>query len=371
MSSHWISAPMIFDGFDMHEGMALEITNDRVSAIRPCNQIDPNRIDRHFKTILSPGFFDIQINGGGGTLFNNDPSLTGIATIKKAHRRFGTTSFLPTLITDHINRLSPALSACVNAYKNGVVSGIHIEGPHISTQKRGTHQAEFVRPMDDDTLSLVKDARAQDLPILMTIAPEAVTLQQVAQLINNGVCLSIGHSNASYETVQRYLDAGVHCFTHLFNAMSQMESRAAGVTGAAILSDRYCSIIADGIHVAPQMIKLAVDGRPIKDRMILVSDAMPTIGGPGHFVLYDQEIRLNQGRLINQEGALAGAHLTMAQAVQNLKSDGFSNVQILRMARHNPARMLGLWDDMQLIGLPIGELIQLSHDLAFAGFAYE
>jgi len=212
-------------------------------------------------------------------LLNSHPTEAAISTILKAHRTLGTTALLPTVISDH---------------------------------------PDVLRPMDGRTLDLVARLRSNGLAVLITVAPEATTPEQISKLANIGAIVSIGHSNGTAQEAETCLKAGATCFTHLYNAMSPMEGRAPGMVGAAISSDAYCSIIADGIHVDPTMVMLAYRARPKPDRMIAVSDAMPTVGGPDRFSLYGKELHLSEGRLINDQGALAGAHLTMLDAVRNL-----------------------------------------------------
>jgi N-acetylglucosamine-6-phosphate deacetylase len=253
------------------------------------------------------------VNGGGDCLLNDTPTLAGMETIAAAHRRLGTVAILPTLITAPPEVLDRAAEAALAARGRPGLVGLHIEGPHIAPARRGTHAAEFIRPFDQRTLTVVRRLREGGVPVMITLAPEAAQPAQIAELAATGAVVSLGHTDATAEQVRAALAAGAGCFTHLFNAMSQMQNRAAGVVGAAINSAAPAGFICDGIHVADEMLSLAIRARPVPDAMFLVSDAMPTVGGSDRFTLYGREIRVSEGRLINAEGSLAGAHVTLAQ----------------------------------------------------------
>lgn len=356
---YWIVPDKLFDGGRLVEDTALHIRDGRVAERTTTPDLPGDRVWRLSGTV-SPGFFDIQVNGGGGVLFNADPTADGARAIAAAHRRFGTAAILPTLITDAPEVLDAAVEAMPEAIGRRGVMGLHIEGPHIAEAKRGTHAAEFIRPLDDKTLQAVERLRVADVPVLITLAPEAVVTGQVAALTRLGAVVSIGHSNATAEAAEALLSEGAQAFTHLFNAMSQMQGRAPAVAGAAINSEAYVSIICDGIHVDPAMLAMAIRARPMPDRMILISDAMPTVGGTDHFTLYGQMIRLRDGRLINAEGSLAGAHTTMAEGVVFLTGRlGLPLEQALRMAITNPARLMGLEDRFRLDGGYAGDLVRI------------
>ncbi len=363
MSTQWIAASGIFDGQSVLHDHALQIDDGLVTAVANRHAIPADAMVRQINGTLLTGFFDIQVNGGGGALLNTQPTVEGIETILKAHRGLGTTAILPTVITDRPEVTEAAVMACLEAKHLRGMRGIHIEGPHLSVARRGTHQAALIRDMDALTMGLVRKARDADVPVLITVASETTTPAQVAELVGMGAVVSVGHSDASADDANALVQAGATCFTHLFNAMSPMLNRSPGVTGAAIASDVWCSIIADGIHVDPLMVALAFRARPVTDRMIAVSDAMATVGGPDHFRLYGQDIHLHDGRLINDEGSLAGAHLTMVDAVRNLVSYGIPLEDALRMGTSNPAALMGLSREMALVGSSEEELIVLGEDL--------
>lgn len=367
MAETWILPELVFDGLTLQKSKALQLIDGTVSNLAPAEKAPANA--RAIPGILSPGFVDLQVNGGGGILFNQTPTTDGITDILAAHRRFGTTGILPTVITDTPEVISAAVDAVLGSQGAGGVLGIHIEGPHISVPRRGTHAAHLVRPLDDRTIAEVERLRQANIPVMITLAPEAATRIQISQLADLGAVVSIGHSDTTAEETHAAIAAGVSCATHLFNAMSPMLNRAPGVTGAVINSDIYAGIIVDGIHVADEMVSLAIRARPVKDRMFLVSDAMPTVGGPDHFSLYGEEVRLEQGRLVNAEGSLAGAHTTQADGVYHLVNHlGIEPSEALRMAITVPARMIGQDRLSNIVGMQTGDIIHLDDSLKFTGY---
>lgn len=320
-----------------------------------------------FDGIISPGFVDLQVNGGGGVLLNETPTKEAIWDIAKAHRKYGTTGILPTVITDSIQVLSRAVDAVIEAVGQNGIFGMHIEGPHISVERRGTHKAEFVRPLDEDTIRLVERLRTADVPTMLTLAPDVVSPEDISRLVDLGTVVSIGHSKATAGVVRRALEAGASCFTHLFNAMPPMAGREPGVVGAAINSHAFAGIICDGIHVADEMVAMAIRARPVSDRMYLVSDAMPTVGGPTEFNLYGSKVALIDNRLVNSEGGLAGAHTTQNKGVKRLVDRiGISTEDALKMAITIPGNAMGLQMD-QLQGRSIKDIICLTDGLEYQG----
>ncbi|MBE2990434.1 N-acetylglucosamine-6-phosphate deacetylase [Sphingomonas sp. CFBP 13603] len=267
---------------------------------------------------LMPGFVDTQVNGGGGVLFNDTPTVEGIAAIGAAHRPFGTTAFLPTLISDTPDVIARALDAVDAAILAGVpgVLGIHIEGPVISPARKGIHDPTRFQDLDDELLTLLTRPRLGR--VMVTLAPERVTEAQIATLTAAGVLISIGHSDADHVTASAGIAAGITGVTHLFNAMSPLVHRAPGVVGA-VLDDQtvYCGIIVDGFHVDDAVLRIALRARP-HDRFMLVSDAMPCVGAAEKsFVLQGREIHVENGRCVGADGTLAGSDLDMAGAVRN------------------------------------------------------
>ncbi len=339
----WLLPDAIFDGTRLRPGAALGIATGGSLAL--IDTPPPGAPIRRVTGTLAPGFLDLQVNGGGDALLNNDQSPQALHRMAAAHRRFGTVGILPTVITDAPEVLARAVDATLAAFAepqpDRSLLGLHIEGPHLSIPRRGTHAAEYIRPFDTTTLGHVQRLRAAGIFVKITLAPESATPQDVARLAGLGAVVSIGHSDATADEARTLLDAGATCFTHLFNAMSPMLSRAPGVTGACINSTAYAGIICDGIHVADEMVGLAIRARPVPGRMFLVSDAMCTVGGSDHLRLYGKDIWLKDGRLVNAEGSLAGAHVTMAEGLRRLITlVGTSPETALDMATAAPARLL-------------------------------
>jgi N-acetylglucosamine-6-phosphate deacetylase len=361
---HWIAPDLLFQDGTLTPGLTLRIENDHVTAIEPKAAVSGPV--RETSGIITPGYVDLQVNGGGGVLLNQTPTLAGMQAIAAAHRRFGTVAILPTLITDAPEVLDAAAEAAIAAHGHEGLIGLHIEGPHISVPRRGTHAERFIRPLDDRTISVVRRLRAADVPTLITLAPEAVAPGQIAALVALGAVVSLGHSDTSAEGVRAALAEGAGAFTHLFNAMSPLLHRSPGVVGAALNSDVPAGIICDGIHVADELVGLAIRARPAPDLMFLVSDAMPTVGGPDHFRLYDMNLHLENGRLVNDEGSLAGAHVTMAESVTRLvRVVGVDPAQALRMAVTIPAAVIRRPALTAVLGRTTGDLLHLDADTAF------
>jgi len=293
--------------------------------------------------MLAPGFIDCQVNGGGGVLFNDAPTVEGITTIARAHRRFGTTGLLPTLISDEPDVTGAALQATAQALQRRVpgVLGMHLEGPYLSPQRRGIHDAKHFRvpsPADVESLATLREGC-----LLLTVAPEQIEAATLRRLTAMGLRVAAGHSAATYEQTRAALDAGLHGFTHLFNAMSPLTSRAPGVVGAA-LEDRasWCGIIVDGHHVHPATLRVALAAKP-RGKVFLVSDAMPPVGAATDtFTLNGETITCRDGLCTNAAGVLAGSALDMVSAVRNSVSMlDVSLEEALRMASAYPAAFLG------------------------------
>ena len=359
MKDIWIAPEQLFDGSAVLSGHAVRIADDKVVDLAPAPETAVA-----VKGCLTPGFVDLQVNGGGGVMLNSTPTREGMSVIAAAHRQFGTVAILPTVITDAPDVLDRAADAAIAAISDEGILGLHIEGPHISGARRGTHDGTSIRNLDDRTLDVVSKLLRHRVPVMITVAPEAATHAQIAALAAQGAVVSIGHTDASAEDVEAAIAAGASCATHLFNAMSPMTGRAPGAVGAIINSEVRSGIICDGHHVDDRMVRLALRARPADDLMFLVSDAMATVGGPDCFALYGQDVRLEDGRLINAEGHLAGAHVTQADGVARLvQSIGISLDQALRMAITIPAQVIGQDGLSQLIGRKTRDLLLLSNDV--------
>jgi len=334
----------IFTGEAFVEGHALLIKDGKILDIAGNRKI-PAEAEKisYANKILSPGFIDAQVNGGGNVMFNNTPTEEACLAIAAAHRRKGTTGLLPTCITDKPEITQKAVVATRTARKKDKsILGIHIEGPHLGEARRGVHKAGYLRPLGNADWRLYH--REGDEVMMMTVAPECVTPDEIKKLRTKGVIISLGHTQATGEQTRAALAAGATGFTHLFNGMGGLSARGQGPADVA-LDDRisYCSLIADGHHVSAEMIRLALRVKP--GRIFLVSDAMPPSASdhPQPFELYGETIRPENGRCVNAEGKLAGAILTMGQAVHNcVKKFGVDPDEALRMATIYPAAFLGV-----------------------------
>ena len=298
--------------------------------------------------LLLPGFIDTQVNGGGGVLFNDTPDIATIDAIGRAHRRFGTTSFLPTLISDDLSVVAAAIAAVDAAITAGVpgVEGIHIEGPFISQARKGAHDSAHIRALGAEHVTLLSSLRRGRT--LVTLAPERASLDTISKLHEAGMVIAAGHSNASYADIVDALAHGVRGFTHLFNAMSPLQSREPGVVGAALHdNDSWCAIIVDGWHVHPVTLQIGLASKR-HERFMLVTDAMPNVGtGLASFQLQGRRIEVVDGRCVDEQGTLSGSALDMASAVRNaINMLGLPIETAVRMASTYPAEFLGLGDQL-------------------------
>ncbi|HEV7369163.1 N-acetylglucosamine-6-phosphate deacetylase [Arenibaculum sp.] len=341
-----LAGARIFTGETILEGHAAVVEDGRILAVLPqaaaaglpTRHLDPG-------CLLAPGFIDVQVNGGGGVLLNDRPDVEAIRAIGAAHRRFGTTGFLPTLITDTRERMTAAIEAVRAARAEGVpgVLGLHLEGPFLNAERKGVHDPALIRAMEEEDVALIAGAAGLGR-VLVTLAPEAVPDAVIARLAGAGVIVAAGHTAAGYERVRSALAHGLTGFTHLFNAMTPQTGRAPGVVGAALDdAGSWCGLIADLHHVHPATLRVAIAAKR-RGRMMLVTDAMPTVGvDADRFDLLGRTVRRSDGRLTTDDGTLAGSDLDMATAVRNCVDHlGLPVEEALRMASLYPAGFLGL-----------------------------
>lgn len=339
-------AARLFDGERMHADRLVVAEGGRVTTILPADAQPGCAVEAlPDDAVLAPGFIDVQVNGGGGVMLNDGPSVERIAAIGAAHACFGTRHLLPTLISASRAEIAQAIAATRDALAQGVpgVIGLHIEGPFINPERHGAHPvANLLRPEPEDVALL--SALGPAGVTLVTLAPECVPEGFIRGLVGRGVKVCAGHSVASYEQMARARAEGLSGVTHLFNAMSQLGSREPGIVGA-VLADQglVAGLIADGHHVAWPSIRGAFAAMG-PQRLMLVTDAMATIGSPRDaFDLFGETIHVEGGRLVNAEGRLAGAHLDMSSAVLNMARQGGASLeQALMMATSTPAAFLGL-----------------------------
>ena len=329
----------------IEEGRAVLVNEGRIEAI-----IDDKEATRAAHVVdlrgdlLVPGFIDTQVNGGGGVLFNDDPSIETIAHIGRAHRKFGTTGFLPTLISDDLDVVVKAVSAVRDAIRSGVpgVLGIHIEGPYLNADRRGVHDATKLRWLEEDALEMLTASHGGKT--VVTLAPERTRPEIIRKLVAAGVIVSAGHTNATFEELQVALAHGVTGFTHLFNAMSQLTGREPGAVGAALAHpESWCGIIVDGHHVHPAVLQIALRSKR-RDRFMLVTDAMPSVGAANKsFQLQGRPISVADNMCVDEQGRLAGSDIDMACAVRNARQMlRLDLTDALKMASAYPADFLGI-----------------------------
>lgn len=356
------------DGFV--DGVSVVVKDGIISDLRAGGDHDPSAefVDLN-NGLLLPGFIDVQVNGGGGVLFNDDPSVETVRVMASAHRAYGTTSLLPTLISDDLEKIELAIAAVDKAIEDKIpgIVGVHIEGPFLNEVKKGIHDADKLRPLTKDALALLTAAKRAR--VVLTLAPECADPDDIRYLAERGVRICAGHTNATYDQARAAFQAGVSGATHLFNAMSPMQSREPGVIPATLESDAWCGIIVDGVHVHPAMLRLALRAKADK-RFMLVTDAMPSVGSDvDHFYLNGNRIHVRDGKCFSDDGTLAGAALTMIDAVKNAVSMLSVDLEAAsRMASANPAAFLGM---ERLTGsIAVGkqaDFVWLDHDLHILG----
>ncbi|HEX3506543.1 MAG TPA: N-acetylglucosamine-6-phosphate deacetylase [Xanthobacteraceae bacterium] len=341
--SHAVAARTLFDGVNLRENVAVLIRGEQIVGISNRDEISSSvPVEELPDSVwLAPGFIDIQVNGGGDLLFNDAPTAETIQAIAQAHRRFGTTALLPTLISDSPDKTPKALAAVEQAAAgNPSILGIHLEGPFLSPEKPGVHDPHALRRPTKEDIALITAKRKS--ATLVTLAPEQVGEGVVAALVDAGIHVALGHSMATYAQTVAAMRQGLTGFTHLFNAMPPLQSREPGPIAAALESpDAWYGLIVDGLHVAPAMLRLALRGA---GHPILVTDAMPPVGGTRQsFKLNGEDILVRDGRCATRQGTLAGAYLDMATAVRNcVQLLDLPLTNALRFASTHPAQFLGL-----------------------------
>jgi N-acetylglucosamine-6-phosphate deacetylase len=326
------------------EGLAVIVRDGRIEEICPEDRLPPKGSDVRDLggKLLLPGFIDVQVNGGGGVLFNESTDVDGIRTIAEAHYQYGTTGFLPTLISDELDVVERAFRAGARAIDEGVpgVLGVHIEGPFLNPERRGVHDQQKLRRLTAEAVASLKPLR--NGRTVLTLAPEAVDGDAVTELVNKGFIVCAGHSDASYDETVLALERGLSGFTHLFNAMSQLGAREPGVVGAALDDrDSWCGVIADFQHVSPAAMRIAYRCKGA-DKIMLVTDAMPPVGSEmKQFRLLDKIVNVSEGACRDQHGTLAGTALDMATALRNMIDiTGVELPEAVRMASESPAAFL-------------------------------
>ena len=362
-----LTGARVFDGEQIRDGLAVIIDGARITAV--CAEADiPAGVECRKLNggLLAPGFIDVQVNGGGGALLNDNPSLETVRRIAASHRAFGTTGLLPTVITDAPAVLAGAIAAVKAARADDVpgILGIHIEGPFLDAERKGAHPAQYIRKMTG--IDVEQIAGADCGAVMLTLAPNRVAPELIGSLTAKGVLVSLGHAEATFAEVQPALVAGATAFTHVFNAMSQLNGREPGMVGAALAHrGSFIGIIADGHHVHDAALQVALAVKP-RERIMLVTDAMPSAaGGPGNFKLQGRAVNRVDDKLLLDDGTLAGSNLTMDMAVRYcVEKLDIALEDALRMAALNPAAFLRRGHELGRVATGfLASLVHLDDDL--------
>ena len=339
-----LTGAKLFTGENFLENKALLIEDKYIAGIVGKANIPKNfEIQKLNGGILSPGFIDLQVNGGGGKLFNNSPDKESLNTIIEAHQYFGSTSIMPTVISDSLNILQKCTETISNEINNNhSLLGVHIEGPFFNAKYRGVHQKKYINTINASYLSLFE--KLDEFPVMITLAPECISIKQLKYLKSLGFKILAGHTDASYDQLEEAIKYGLDGFTHLFNAMGQISAREPSVVGSAFdFDETSASIIVDLHHVHPSLINLSFKQKP-KGKLFFVSDSMATINhGKPSFELYDEVVSESNGRIINSEGKLAGSSITQIDAIKNAYQK--CNIPLesaIAMATLYPAKYLGV-----------------------------
>ncbi|WP_426425079.1 N-acetylglucosamine-6-phosphate deacetylase [Bradyrhizobium genosp. A] len=355
-----LSGARIFDGEHFLDDHAVVVEGARIAAIVPYSDRPDGAVRDLGGGLLAPGYIDVQVNGGGGVLFNEDPTPEGIARIAAAHRNHGTIGLLPTLVTDAPQVTAAAIAATREARRlTPAALGIHLEGPFLDPHRKGAHELSYIRELERDDVTTI--AKANCGAVMLTLAPNRVGTESIAELARHGVLVSLGHSGASYDEARRAVEAGARAFTHLFNAMSAPTGREPGMVGAALdLDEAFVGLIADGHHVHEANLRIALAAKR-RDRFMLITDAMPpAAGGPDHFDLQGRRVTCTDGCLRLDDGTLAGSVLTMDEAVRYaVNVVRLPLADALAMASRVPATFLR--HDTELGRIAPGYLASLVH----------
>ena len=361
-----LSGARIFDGNAMLGDMVVIVEGKYIADVIAASAL-PKGIEVHDLNggILSAGFIDVQVNGGGGALMNDSPTINTVKRIAESHRRFGTTGMLPTVITDSQTVIGQAVSAVQSALQDNVpgVLGIHIEGPFLDVARKGAHPPQFIRAISEADVVQIEALRCGI--VMTTLAPNKVSSKYIGRLSRHGVLISLGHAEATSEEAQIAITAGARAFTHIYNAMSQLNGREAGMVGACLAdAESFCGVIVDALHVDDTALKVLFAAKP-KDRIMLITDAMPpAAGGPDVFELQGRKATRVGKRLQLEDGTLAGSIVTMDEAIRLTVHLGVSLEATLRMATLVPANFLRKENELGRIAKGfIASMVHLSDDL--------
>lgn len=367
MPAHTLTGADVFDGERLHPGASLLVEDGEVAAILPAGTPPRGAVRALPGGTLCPGLIDLQVNGGGGWQVDGTATAARLAALCDTHARLGSTGILPTLITDTPEATARVIAAGIEAAaaRTPGFLGLHLEGPHLDRRRHGAHDPALIRPMTAGDVETLIAARAALPALMVTLAPAAATPGQIAQLTQAGVTVSLGHADCTLAEARAAITAGAACATHLFNAMSVLGHREPGLPGAVLASDLPAGIIADGVHVAPEVLRIALAARP--RGLFLVSDCMAFAGSDlTGMQLGGRRILRQAGRLTLDDGTLAGADLTLPRAIAVVAGLGLPLAQVLAMATATPARLIGARAGRLVPGAP-ADLVHLAPDLAVAG----
>ena len=361
-----LTGARVFDGTSLQDGMAVIVDGKVITNVLPTSQLPRGIEIQDLKGgIITAGFIDVQVNGGGGALMNDNPTVDTVKRIAESHRKFGTTGLLPTVITDDQTVIDQAVGAVQLAIRSKVpgVLGIHLEGPFLDLDRKGAHPANFIRAMTESDVRRIAAIACGS--VMLTLAPNKVPPKFIVELSQRGILISLGHAEATVKEVREALGAGARAFTHVYNAMSQLNGREPGMVGACLSdSESYCGVIVDGLHVDDVALKVLFAAKA-KDRIMLITDAMPpAAGGPESFELQGRLARRVGNRLQLDDGTLAGSIVTMDEAVRRSLQLGFRLEDALRAASLVPAHFLRKENELGRIAKGfIASMVHLSDDL--------
>ncbi|MBV7261799.1 N-acetylglucosamine-6-phosphate deacetylase [Photobacterium sp. WH77] len=334
----------IFTGSDVLDNHAVIIDGVNIHAVCPEAELPADMPTQDLDGAnLSPGFIDLQLNGCGGVMFNDEITADTIQTMHLANLKSGCTSFLPTLITSSDEDMKAAIAAARDYEKHYQHQslGLHLEGPYLNVMKKGIHSVEHIRRSDEAMIATL--CENADIITKVTLAPEQTPAEHIERLAEAGIVVSAGHTNATYAEARKGFAAGVTFATHLFNAMTPIAGREPGMVGAIYdTPEVYTGIIADGFHVDYANIRIA--HRIKKEKLILVTDATAPAGADiDHFIFVGKKVYYRDGKCVDENGTLGGSALTMIEAVQNsVEHVGIALDEAIRMATLYPARAIGM-----------------------------
>ena len=339
-----------FSGFSSMENCSVLIENGLIDDVFTEKRFNQKQFNSSTKIIdlkgafIAPGFIDTHIHGFGG-FGTDDCDTDSILEMSKILAEYGVSAFNPTIYPaeeDLMLKTIKAVSSAIGKESGAKIMGLHLEGPFISPLKLGVQKPETVKAVDISFMEKLWQASGGHI-VNMTVAPELKGMRELALFcLKKGIVLQAGHTDAQYENMTEGMQAGILHSTHLFNAMSRLNHRNPNAAGAVLIHpEMACEIIADGVHVHPDLIKLLQRDKPL-DKIVLITDALkPTEQKTGPFFANGEEVIFEQGCWHRKvDGVIAGSALTMIKGVKNLNDFGFSLSDSVRFASANPAQIM-------------------------------